>query len=118
MKTTRVRFKNDGLATEKQVAYARSLLAAVKGKVSCEDSEAVRGFLNCAELPADLTKWEASGLITQLKLAWPEYVVGAAISAIEQRTAGAKIYDTQSVFSLLALVESCQYLAQQLEAVE
>lgn len=73
MKLNRIKWNNDKPATEKQIAFAKSLLRNKKADLPAlttlkKDVDiALWSFWNAAEIPADLTFREASKLIDEIK---------------------------------------------------
>lgn len=120
MNTKRVRFQNAALnepATAKQVAYVRDLLAKEPGYLSPHDDPVVHEFVArmVRDPLTDLTKWEASNLISLLQFQGPDALADLACEAIEGRTSGAKITSHSREYALLAFREACAFLAEYLE---
>ena len=67
MKVKRLRWKNSEAATEKQIAYISSLVAKWQGAAERSDDKIARAYWSAVEVPGDLTKVEATGLIEDLK---------------------------------------------------
>lgn len=71
----RIKWKNDGPATEKQIEFAASLLRQIKARrrafsvINNAQEKWAWEFWEQAELPENLTKIEASNLIEMLKSA-------------------------------------------------
>jgi len=113
----RVRFKNDKEATAKQRKYVESLLTKMKEEAKNSAPE-ISWFWELAELPEDLTRWEASGLISWLRDSAPRFVALTALEIVKQRLEGKKVTDADRRFALLALGPAIERLAQELRELE
>jgi len=109
----RVKFRYDKPATEKQLRYVQDLLTKIKEEAQ-DCAPRVKRFWEKVELPADLTRWEASGLISWLRNGGARFVALAALEIIKERLEGVKVTDADKRFSLLALGPAIEELAQEL----
>ena len=123
--STRITFKNDRPATEKQVQYVTDLLNRVKKQAAevtdrQDPKNFVRPFFAAAELPSDMTMWEASGLIDCLRDASPFIFLNTCSIAREYRKAWKrgekKITDANKFMAVYALTESMKMLSATLTA--
>ena len=110
----RVRF-TDKPASEKQLAYVRDLLASAKRKAQeidtalYEGGEYAREFWRLAELPPDLTPFEASALISYLLDIRSDYSAAGVIHDVIYALTGPR-WDTNYLLGLLALEEAIAYV--------
>ena len=117
----RVRFKHDKPASEKQIAYVRDLLAHAKRKAQEIDTalyyktgEYAREFWRLAELPPDLTSFEASALISYLRNIHSDYSAAGVIHDVIYALTGPR-RDTNYLLGLLALEEAIAYVMRIVE---
>ena len=116
----RVRF-TDKPASEKQIAYVRDLLASAKRKAQEIDTalyyktgEHAREFWRLAELPPDLTSFEASALISYLLDIRSDYSAAGVIHDVNYALTGPR-WDTNYLLGLLALEEAVAYVMRIVE---
>lgn len=94
MKVKRIKWNGDEPATEKQMAYVQALVAKRRQSASeSVDKASVEVmFWNAVEIPSDLTKLEASGIIDALRSGdGYHWLPGHLESAIDALEAGKKI---------------------------
>lgn len=119
----RVRFKHDKPASERQIAYVRDLLASAKRKAQEIDTalydevgEYAREFWRLAELPPDLTSFEASALISYLRDVRSDYSAAGVIGEVSYALTGPRT-DANRLLGLLALEEAIAYVMRLVEEV-
>lgn len=96
----RVRSKYDEPATESQISYLRSLLAKCPTPDLTDYNEkAAAVFASMDELPSDLTKREASGMIDNLKSASSRDAVYRYIATGIRQFRKNEIGDSRSPFA-------------------
>ncbi len=116
----RVQFRYDRPASEKQFAYVRDLLARAKRYGQeidtnlYEKGEYAREFWRLAELPADLTAFEAGGLISYLRNIHSDYSAAGVIHDVSYALTGPR-RDTNYLLGLLALEEAVAYVMRLIE---
>lgn len=119
----RVRFKHDKPASEKQIAYVRDLLASAKRHGQeiddnlYEGGEYAREFWRLAELPPDLTSFEASALISYLRNIRSDYSAAGVIHEVSYALTGPRT-DANRLLGLLALEEAVAYVMRLFEEVQ
>lgn len=114
----RINWKNENLnkaASEKQIAYVTSLVEQMKKNAATDTQAEVREFWGLVNVPANLTSWEASGIINTLQGGGPAvtamlHLAGAIKSKPE------KIDSSMSRFGMLAFEEATSYLVGMMKA--
>lgn len=118
----RVQFRHDKPASERQIAYVRDLLASAKRRGQeiddnlYEGGEYAREFWRLAELPADLTSFEASALISYLRNIHSDYSAAGVIHEVGYALTGPRT-DANRLLGLLALEEAVAYVMRLVEEV-
>jgi len=119
----RVQFRYDRPASEAQLAYVRDLLARAKRKAQeiddnlYEGGEYAREFWRLAELPPDLTSFEASALISYLRNIRSDYSAAGVIHEVSYALTGPRT-DANRLLGLLALEEAVAYVMRLVEEVQ
>lgn len=115
MKINRVKWNNDKPASEKQIEFVKSLLRKIKADrpaatVTAVDDRMMWELWETAEVPADLTATEASGLIDLLRYAyWNSRSLAMDIaSGLLKRIEGGGINATKDRALLLLALADCQ----------
>ena len=113
----------DKPASERQIAYVRDLLASAKRRGQeiddnlYEGGEYAREFWRLAELPEDLTSFEASALISYLLDIRSDYSAAGVIHDVIYALTGPR-WDTNYLLGLLALEEAVAYVMSLVEEVQ
>ncbi len=119
----RVQFRYDRPASEAQLAYVRDLLARAKRYGQeidtnlYEGGEYAREFWRLAELPPDLTAFEAGGLISYLRNIHSDYSAAGVIHDVSYALTGPR-RDTNYLLGLLALEEAVAYVMSLVEEMQ
>jgi hypothetical protein len=115
MKVNRIKWNNDKPASEKQVDFVKSLLYRIKidrpaATIIGNDDRMMWELWETAEVPADMTATEASGLIDLLRNAyWNSRSLAMDIaSALLKRYEGSGVNATKDRALLMLALTDCQ----------
>lgn len=115
MKVNRIKWNNDKPASEKQIDYVKSLLSKIKidrpaATVISTNDRMMWELWETAEVPADLTATEASGLIDMLRYAyWDSRSLAMDIaSALLKRYEGSGVNAARDRALLMLALTDCQ----------
>lgn len=115
MKVNRIKWNNDKPASEKQISYVKSLLSKIKierpaASVIGNDDRMMWELWETAEVPADLTATEASGLIDLLRYAyWNSLSLAMDIAdALLKRIEGSGVNATKDRALLMLALTDCR----------